>query len=99
MAAFQAGYESLEEEEQRLFRTLGGFARAPMGTEHITAVFDRQASVNDLVPMLDGLVLRSMLRWEQDGRYRLHALLHDYAAALLHQSGQESTVLDRHAAH
>ncbi|MEJ5311806.1 MAG: tetratricopeptide repeat protein [Anaerolineae bacterium] len=62
--------------------------------------FDRHAAaqVAAATPdMLTGLVHKSLLRADANGRYSLHPLLHQYVAEKLDATGEASTVYTEHA--
>ena len=100
-ACFSLSYETLDAEEQRLFRALGVFAPAPFAAGRVAAVLGWEAGTTEA--RLDALVALSLARWEtKEGeglRYNLHPLLRDYAIDLLDQTGERPAAGAAHTAH
>ncbi len=92
-AVFEHSWQQLTEEEQRVFARLSVFRGS----------FRRQAAaqVADAgLPLLSSLVDKSLLRWEPDGRYQMHALLRQYAGEQLQNAPQDREAThDRHSAY
>lgn len=89
-ATFAITYEALAPAEQRLFRWLGVCSGAVLRLSTVAAILDDSAATVE--PMLDDLVDRALLRWdERPGVYRIHPLLHEYSIMLLseQESGRE----------
>ncbi len=92
-AVFDTSWTLLTEAEQAIFTRLCVFR------EGFTADAAQQICGASLAT-LTGLVDKSLLRWENNGRYRLHELLRQYAQAKLEQSPEVAAqVRDRHCAY
>lgn len=92
-AIFDRSWEMLPEHEQRVFSRLsvfhGGFRRE--AAEQIAGAS---------LPVLASLTGRSLLRRTPDGRYDLHELVRQYAAARLHDEPSDArAVRDAHGAY
>jgi len=78
-AVFEQSWRRLSEQEQAVFQRLavfrGGFRREAA-----------QQVAGATLPVLAGLVDRSLLRQEPDGRYQIHELLRQYGAERLAES-------------
>lgn len=75
-AVFEHTWQQLTEEEQQVFARLSVFRGS----------FRRQAAAQvteATLPLLSSLVDKSLLRWEPNGRYQMHALLRQHAAEQL----------------
>jgi predicted ATPase/DNA-binding CsgD family transcriptional regulator len=89
-SVFGQTWQRLNAQEQAVFRRLsvfrGGFLR------------DAVAQVTGAsLPILSGLVDKSLLRLDENGRYQIHELLRQYAAEILSQQPDEAQQI--HAAH
>ncbi|HSM55925.1 MAG TPA: tetratricopeptide repeat protein, partial [Candidatus Sulfomarinibacteraceae bacterium] len=81
-AVFEHSWQRLTEEERDVYARLSVFHGS----------FRRQAAAQvagATLPLLSSLVDKSLLRWEPDGRYQMHALLRQYAARQLQQPAAE----------
>jgi predicted ATPase/DNA-binding SARP family transcriptional activator len=95
-------YSLLEQAEQLLLRRLAVFAGG-FTLEAVESVCSgNHQETGDVLDQLDGLVHKSLVaREEKDGesRYRMLETIRQYAREKLNQSGEESTLLDRHASY
>lgn len=90
-AAFEGSWRLLIPEEQQAMRCLSAF-RGGFRREAATAVAGAPRAV------LDALAEKSLLRWTPSGRYEMHELLRQFAAARLAASpGEEQEVRACHA--
>lgn len=71
---FDHAWARLSPVEQAAFRQMAVF-RGGLRREAASAIVDAD------LPLLTNLVDRSLLRWDVDGRYQMHSLLQQYAAA------------------
>lgn len=78
---FETSFEQLSPPQQHLFTTLGIFAGPDFGTEAVAYV--NRLSLSRAKRLLIDLVDASLVKETIQGRYRLHALLRDYANAKL----------------
>ncbi len=90
-AVFDRSWELLGDLEQRAFRRLavfrGGFRRD--AAERVTGAS---------LPLLSALVSKSLLRRTSEGRYEMHELLRQYAAAKLAEQPDEAALIrERHS--
>lgn len=90
-AVFMHSWSLLAPAEQDTFRQLsifrGGFRREAA-----------DAVAGATLPLLTGLVDKSLLRWQADGRFEIHALLRQFAALYLaHAPAELEQVRARHA--
>ncbi|HEY76317.1 MAG TPA: helix-turn-helix domain-containing protein [Thermoflexia bacterium] len=86
-AAFEAGYEALEEEDRRRFRALGNLPTgASFGVKVLAVLWEEDAERAEAAAQR--LVRRSLLGRVGANRYTLHTLLHDFAAALAEEAGE-----------
>ncbi|RME95533.1 MAG: hypothetical protein D6773_18300, partial [Alphaproteobacteria bacterium] len=94
---FSLSYEDLSADEQRRFRALGVFA--PGGSFHpvIAQVMWGDDDLDDTTDCLRHFVNAALLT-DDGGRYTLHALLHDYARALLLREGELPALEAQHFA-
>src|SRR5687768_11005330 len=92
-AVFDHSWDLLTEDEQATFRQLSVFRGG----------FHREAGASvagATLPVLASLVSKSLLRYEVDGRYHLHQLLHQYAWEHLRSQPEELAAAQaRHGAH
>lgn len=92
-AVFAHTWELLSDAERRCLAAMSVFQTD----------FDRQAAehiAGASLPVIAGLVQKSLLKRQEHGRYRLHQLLRQYAASQLDQNPDEACqVLVRHCAH
>lgn len=90
-AVFEHSWQSLTEDEQHVFARLSVFRgsfRRP-GAAQVT---------DATLPLLSSLVDKSLLRWEPDGRYEMHALLRQHAAEKLDRSPRvRDAIHERHS--
>lgn len=85
-SAFSISYEALDVQCQRVFRCLDVFADTPLIKNEVAGVVHADASKTEAV--LDSLVAASLLTWgDQEGQYKLHPLLRQYAQVLLNAEG------------
>jgi tetratricopeptide (TPR) repeat protein len=83
--SFALSYEHLDENEQRVFRSLGIFAFGAFDTTSMAAI--GMVEKGEMESMLDRLVVVSMLDWgTRATEYRIHPLLHKYAEFLFNRS-------------
>lgn len=88
-AVFEYSWDLLSGGEQQMFRSLAVFRGG----------FDREAAahvVGASLPVLAGLVDKSLLRRSAAGRYAIHELLHLYASEKLEQEPERERVHDTH---
>ncbi len=88
-AVFEYSWNLLSPREQEIFRSLAVFRGG----------FDRDAAaqvVGASLPVLAGLVDKSLLRRSAAGRYAIHELLHLYANEKLSQDKENERVHDAH---
>ena len=79
--SFALSFEHLDEDEQRIFRSLGIFALGPLNSTSVAAVCSTVEGKAESI--LDRLVAVSMLNWGTlAGDYFIHPLLHKYAEFL-----------------
>lgn len=82
-AVFEHSWQRLADEERDVYTRLSVF-QGP---------FRRRAAAEVAgasLPVLSSLVDKSLLRWEADGRYQMHALLRQYAARQLQESAADA---------
>lgn len=88
-AAFERSWDLLTDEEQAVFRKVsvfrGGFTRE--GAEQVAGA---------TLAILASLVDKSLVQVNASGRYDLHELLRQYAAAKLRDAGEENILIQRH---
>jgi tetratricopeptide (TPR) repeat protein len=78
-ASFALSYDALEEPARTIFRSIGKFADGPLAINDLADVNALGSPAAE--ELLDGLVSVSMLNWGgAPGEYRIHSLLHKYAA-------------------
>jgi DNA-binding SARP family transcriptional activator/tetratricopeptide (TPR) repeat protein/DNA-binding XRE family transcriptional regulator len=82
-ACFQLSYGLLDEEAATAFRRLGSWPTTDISAATVAAMLGTSAAHAERV--LDRLSGASLAEAAQPGRYRLHDLLHDYAADLYRQ--------------
>ncbi|XVV00892.1 ATP-binding protein [Actinosynnema sp. CA-248983] len=77
-------YRALNPGQARLFRLLGLSPTAHIGPQAAAALAG--LPLGETRKLLQDLVDRSMLAEDDGGRYRMHDLVHDYAATLAHRA-------------
>ncbi|NUT97147.1 MAG: tetratricopeptide repeat protein [Saccharothrix sp.] len=77
-------YRALDPGQARLFRLLGLCPTTHIGADAAAALGG--LPLGEARRLLRGLVDRSMLAEDDDGRYRMHDLVHEYAATLTHRA-------------
>jgi len=86
-ASFQVAYDFLEEADQRRFRALGRLVRSiSFGEAVLAALWDDDAW--EARQAAHRLAERSLLERVGHSRYRIHKLLHDFAAEKLEIAGE-----------
>ncbi|HHS98279.1 MAG TPA: XRE family transcriptional regulator [Chloroflexi bacterium] len=86
-AAFEVGYEALEEEDRRRFRALGNLPTGTsFGVKVLAALWEEDIEWAEAAARR--LVRRSLLEQVGGNRYTLHTLLHDFAAARAEEAGE-----------
>lgn len=99
-AAIDWSYALLTEEEQRFFRALGVFAGG-FGPDEAGRLLGEAAGPNVTLDLLTGLVEKSMIRPEESGepRFRMLAVLREYAVEHLAARGELADARRAHAAY
>lgn len=88
--AFEVGYEALEEGDRRRFRALGNLpVGMSFGVKVLAALWEEDEEVAR--DEARRLAERSLVERVGRDRYRLHDLLHDFAAGLLEERGERDT--------
>jgi tetratricopeptide (TPR) repeat protein len=81
-AVYEVSYQDLKEPEQRLYRLLSVHPGNRFGTEAAAALLGPDHSVAEAEDALQALVRASLLTDAGPGRYELHSLVGQHAAAL-----------------
>jgi len=89
-AVFEQSWRLLTDAEQCVFRKLSVF-RGGFGREASEQVAGAS------LPLLSGLVDKSLLHRNPAGRYELHELVRQYAGEKLQEAGEEGVTRQRHA--